>query len=335
MQDLRSYICEHTKEDLIDKIQSLDMSPEWVDDIMNKLNTSPQMIDAFTNYCKETKKLVDQDIKNILEVIEASKDKDLINRLMTSDISMKSIRNGISINKLIEPLKITDKDAKELAGIDLSKSNFGSGAFEALLICCLKDVHRGSQYEADLVSNDARQSIEIKVHGSRLGNIGRPLSDTHDFFEKTLRRNYHIDIDLPKDFLLKENSNIDISDIRKSMKDDELFDLLVQSIAIQYKSFDKISQIVDDESVRSKVITPQGIDTNKLIRLRFAIALKDYALRKNMTHLLGITDKGICRVYDMKTLGSVGAIFYENSIQIEEAGDAGTSSRSSQRVYFK
>ena len=335
MQDLRSYICEHTKEDLIDKIQSLDMSPEWIDDIMDELDTSPQMKEAFKKAC-EDKGLKIPDINSIFAIIKDTKDKSLMGQLVVDAtyevekfIDPKNIKQNI-YDTFID-LGIESDTAAALSQLDISKSNNGAGKFEALLLCCLKDVKHGDQNQADIVSNDGKYAIEVKVNNSRIGGTEKTAAESVRFLEKMLWRKYNIDADIPDDFFVKE-SDVDWTEIKKSMSDDDLFDLLLQSMLVQYIHIKK-NEVVDN-AIKQDVITSQGVDIQALFKLRFALALKNYTTKKDLTHIIAIDNKGAYRFYTKDFLTNIKLIYDDKTISIKRQGDTGKNERSSQQMTF-
>lgn len=312
------------------------MSPEWVDEIMDELDTSPQMKEAFRKAC-DTKGLKIPDINNIFAIIKDTKDNSLIGQLVSdatqevsSFIGNEEDNSPKSIYKTFIDLGLEPETVKRLADLDISKSNHGAGKFEALLLCCLKGVEHGDSNQADIIGDG--YTIEVKVNNSRIGGTEKTASESVRFLEKTLRRKYNIDIDIPDDFFVKE-SNVDWTEVKKAMNDSELFDLLVQSMQVQYIHL-KQNDIVISNEIKSDVITSQGVNVQALLKLRFALALKNYAIKKNLTHILAIRDKGMYRFYNRQFLDDINAIYQDETIEVERPGDTGKNEWSSQQMKF-
>ena len=335
MQDLRSYICEHTKEDLIDKIQSLDMDDKWVNKIMYHLVNGPQMKDAFIKYCKDNKRLTTRDAYILSSIAEETGNINFLSRVMDN--------NSLKISSLIDTKQGNIKDAisnlelspdliKGLIDLDISQSGHGKGKYEALLMCCFGDIKHGNQNQADVLSNDKSIALEVKVNGSRIGGTKNTTSDSAYFLEKALHKR-NIDIDIPKDFFIKK-SNINWTEIEKTIKGNDLFNLLIQSMLVQYEYLG--DTIIINDKIKNEVITPRGIDIQALFKLRFALALKNYAIKKDLTHLIAIDKEGNYRIYDDSFLMNIEIIYesIDNEIKIINQGDIGKNEFSSQQMTF-
>ncbi len=336
MQDLRSYICEHTKEDLIDKIQSLEMDDKWVNKIMYHLVNSPQMIDAFRKYCKEDKKLTTRDADILSSIAEETGNMDFLSQVMTNN-SLKidtliKTKQG-NIRDAISNLKLSPDLIKGLIDLDISQSGHGKGRYEALIMCCFGDVKHGNQNQADIISDNKKIRVEVKVNRSRIGGTKNTTSDSAYSLEKVLHKR-NINIDIPKDFFIKE-SNINWTEIKKAIKDDDLFDLLVQSMLVQYEYLNE-KDITISKKIKSEVITAQGVDLQALFKFRFALALKNYAIKKDLTHLLAIDGEGNYHIYDDSFLMNIGLIYdsIDKEIKIIDQGDIGKNELSSQQMTF-
>ena len=335
MQHLKDYIYEHTKEDLIDKIQSLDMDEKWVNKIMYHLVNSPQMIDAFRKYCKEDKKLTMRDADILSSIAEETGNINFLSQIMTNNSlkisSLIDTKQG-NIRDAISNLKLSPDLIKGLTNIDISQSGHGKGKYEALIMCCFGDVKHGNQNQADILSNNGRVALEIKVNRSRIGGTKNTTTDSAYFLEKALYKR-DININIPKDFFIKE-SNINWAEIKRVIDSDELFNLLVQSMLVQYEYLDDTVTISDE--IKNKVITSQGVNMQELFKLRFALALKNYAIKKSLTHLIAIDGEGEYCIYDKSFLMNVGLIYDSigNEIMIIDQGDIGKNELSSQQMKF-
>lgn len=336
MQHLKDYICEHTKKELIDKIQSLEMDDKWVNKIMYHLVNSPQMKDAFRKYCEEDKKLTARDADILSSIAEETGNIDFLSQVMSNSSlkinSLMETKQG-NIRTVISNLKLNSSLIKGLTDIDISQSGHGKGKYEALIMCCFGDVKHGNQNQADVISNDKKVRMEVKVNRSRIGGTKNTTSDSAYFLEKALHK-HNINIDIPKDFFIRE-SNINWAEIKKTIKDNDLFDLLVQSMLVQYEYINKKDNTISEE-IKSEIVTAQGVDLQALFKFRFALALKNYAIKKDLTHLLAIDGEGNYRIYDDSFLMSIKHIYnnIDKEIQIINQGDIGKNELSSQQMKF-